>query len=422
MDRGILATTGSERERSHIMRSLSKGLILQWEAAERLGLSVRQVKRLLRRWRADGDAGLVSRQRGRVSPRRLDEVRRARIEDLLRTRYPDFGATLAAEKLGERDGIEVSRETVRRIQIALGLARKRRRRAARIHSPRERRPRFGELIQIDGSPHDWFEGRGPRSTLIVFIDDATGRLTALQFAPAETTKAYLAALRVHVLAHGVPLAFYSDRHGIFRINAKEAASGDGLTEFGRVAERLRVELIQATTPQAKGRVERANQTLQDRLIKEMRLAGVCDLAGAQAFAQGFIAQWNAKFARPPRESADAHRPWAKDAAALDEALARREERTLSKALTFSSGGKLYCVKTSGPGTALRGACVTLLHFQDGGMRIDYKNRSLPYTHFKTNPGPDPAEDEKTLDARMAEIIAPGPARPQPQATCPQGRG
>jgi transposase len=404
------------------MRALSKGLLRQQEAAERLDLSVRQVKRLMRRWRALGDAGLVSRQRGRPSAQRMEASKRARIEELLRVKYPDFGATLAAEKLSEREGIEVSRETVRRIQMDLGLARARRRRSARVHSPRERRPRFGELIQIDGSPHDWFEGRGPRCTLIVFIDDATSRLTALQFAPVETTKAYLSALRAHVLAHGVPLAFYSDRHGIFRVNAKEAESGDGYTEFGRVAERLRIELIQATTPQAKGRVERANQTLQDRLIKEMRLRGVSDMAGAQAFSREFIELWNAKFANPPLQAADAHRPWTKDAEALDEALARREERVLSKALTFSVGGKVYCVKTNGPGTALRGARITLLHFQDGAMRIDYKNRSLPYTHFKTNPGPGPAEDEKTLEARMAEIIATNSAKPQAPTVSPQGRG
>jgi transposase len=419
---GLLAMSASERERVHVMRGLAKGVLLQRDAAERLGLSVRHVKRLLGRWLMLGDAGLISRQRGRPSPRRLAASKRARIEDLLRAKYPDFGATLAAEKLSEREGIEVSRETVRRIQIDLGLARARRRRSGRVHSPRERRPRFGELIQIDGSPHDWFEGRGPRCTLIVFIDDATSRLTGLQFAPAETTKAYLSALRAHVLAHGVPLAFYSDRHGIFRINAKEAASGDGFTEFGRVAERLRIELIQATTPQAKGRVERANQTLQDRLIKEMRLRGIGDIAGAQAFVDEFIGLWNAKFARPSLNTADAHRPWTKDLEALDEALARREERTLSKALTFSAGGKLYCVKTSGPGTALRGARVTLLHFQDGALRIDYKNRSLPYTHFKTNPGPDPAEDEKTLDARMAKVVAARSTRPQAQPNSPQGRG
>ena len=242
------------------------------------------------------------------------------------------------------------------------------------------------------------------------------------FAPSETTKAYLGGLRAHVLAHGVPLAFYSDRHGIFRINAKEAASGDGLTEFGRVAERLRIELIQATTPQAKGRVERANLTLQDRLIKEMRLRGICDIAGAQAFADEFIALWNAKFARPPATGADAHRPWTKDAAALDEALARRQERVLSTALTFSVGGKVYCVRTNGPGTALRGARVTLLHFQDGAMRVDYKSRSLPYTHFKTNPGPDPAEDEKTIDARMAQIVKARSLETAEQTARPPGRG
>jgi hypothetical protein len=180
-----------------------------------------------------------------VSPRRLAASKRAEIEELLRSKYPDFGATFAAEKLFELNGIKVSRETVRRIQLSLGLARARRRRAGRVHSPRERRPRFGELIQIDGSPHDWFEGRGPHCTLIVFIDDATSRLTALHFAPTETTKAYICALRTHILSHGAPLAFYSDRHGVFQVNAKEAQSGDGYTEFGRVAERLDIELIPA---------------------------------------------------------------------------------------------------------------------------------------------------------------------------------
>ena len=422
LDLGLLAMSASERERLYVVVALSKGRLLQREAAERLGLSVRQIKRLVRAWRRDGDAGLISRQRGRASPRRLEASKRARIEELLRAKYPDFGATLAAEKLRELNGVEVSRETVRRIQIDLGLARTRRRRSVRVRSPRLRRPRFGELIQIDGSPHDWFEGRGPRCTLIVFIDDATSRLTALQFAPAETTRAYLSALRAHLLAHGVPLAFYSDRHGIFRINAKEVASGDGLTEFGRVAERLRIELIQASTPQAKGRVERANQTLQDRLIKEMRLSGISNIADAQAFADAFIETWNAKFVRPPLDEADAHWPWTKGSVALDEALARREERTLSKALTFSAAGKVYCVRTSGPGTALRGARVTLLHFQDGTMRVDYKNRSLPYTHFKTNPAPDPAEDDKTLDARMADIVATRSASPQAQPVSLQGRG
>ncbi len=217
----------------------------------------------------------------------------------MKERYEGFGPTLAAEKLLERDGIVVSAETVRRLQIGLKLWRPKTRRAKRVFQLRERRSRFGELVQIDGSQHDWFEGRGPRCTLIVFIDDATGRLTSLRFAPVESGLAYLEALRDQVLTHGCPLAFYSDRHGIFRVNAKDAQSGDGKTEFGRVPERLEIGLINALTPQAKGRVERANQTLQDRLVKEMRLRNLCSIAEAQAYLPEFILEWNEKFGVEP---------------------------------------------------------------------------------------------------------------------------
>ena len=172
--------SGSERERACLVRQAVEGRLGQREASERLGIGVRQFKRLVRCWRCDGDAGLVSRRRGRPSHRRMSEALRDQIGGLLKEKYVDFGATLAAEKLLELDGIKVSAETVRRIQIGLGLWRPKTRRARRVFQLRERRPRFGELVQIDGSPHDWFEGRGPRCTLIVFIDDATGRLTRLQ--------------------------------------------------------------------------------------------------------------------------------------------------------------------------------------------------------------------------------------------------
>jgi transposase len=400
-----LTMSGSERERLEVVGRLLRGELSQARAGELLGIGVRQVKRLLRGYRREGAGGLVSRRRGRPSNNRLDAARLAAIEAALMTRYCDFGATLASEKLREIEGVWVSKETVRQIQIRLGLWRPRRRGAKKIFQIRERRPRFGELIQIDGSPHDWFEGRGPRCTLIVFIDDATGRLTRLQFAPAETTKAYLQALEAHVLAHGLPLAFYSDRHGIFRVNAKEAQGGDGFTEFGRVLERLRIELIHATTPQAKGRVERANQTLQDRLIKEMRLAAVSSIEEAQAFADGFLERWNKRFAVAPRLAEDAHRRWSSSRADLAEALARREERTLSKALTFSAGATRYAVKTQGPGTALRGAKITLLHMLDGTMRVRFKDRDLAVTPFKTLPVPPPLEDDKTLDARLDAVMA-----------------
>jgi transposase len=397
--------SGSERERAWLVRQAVEGRLGQREASERLGIGVRQFKRLVRCWRCDGDAGLVSRQRGRPSHRRMSEALRDRIGGLLKEKYVDFGATLAAEKLLELDGVKVSAETVRRIQIGVGLWRPKSRRARRVFQLRERRPRFGELVQIDGSPHDWFEGRGPRCTLIVFIDDATSRLTALRFAPVESSKAYLDTLRDQVLAHGLPLAFYSDRHGIFRVNAKDAEGGDGKTEFGRVVERLEIGLINALTPQAKGRVERANQTLQDRLIKEMRLRNIDSMEAAQAFLPAFMLTWNQRFAVEPRDDNPAHRPWTRTEDELDLALARREERTLSKALTFSYGGTKYCVKTSGPGTAMRGAKVLVHHFTDGRLRVTYKDRALALTAYGTYPVPAAAVDEKTLDARVDAIVA-----------------
>jgi transposase len=394
-----------ERERSHLVRQTRAKQLSQRQASERLGIGVRQFKRLVRSWRQHGDAGLVSRQRGIPSNNRLSPSERERIAELLRDKYADFGPTLAVEKLLEREAIAVSVETVRQMQIGMDLWHPKRRRAKRVFQLRERRPRFGELIQIDGSPHAWFEDRGPRCTLIVFIDDATSRLTALHFAPSETTRAYLTALRSHVLAFGCPLAIYSDRHGIFRVNAKDAASGDGKTEFGRVAERLAIEPIHALTPQAKGRVERANQTLQDRLVKEMRLRGIATIAEAEAYLPEFMAAWNRKFAVNPRDASSAHRPWAGSAADLDAVLARREERVLSKALTFRAGGSMYCVKTAGPGTALRGARVTLHHHQDGTMRVHYKDRVLACTAYKKLPVASVAEDEKTIDARVDQLVA-----------------
>jgi transposase len=416
MSRGVLSMSGEERDRAFLVREATACRLGQREASERLGIGVRQFKRLVRAWKEDSDAGLVSRQRGRPSNNRLNDEQRSRISTLLGdTIYRGFGVTLMAETLREREGVNVSAETIRQMQMGLGLWRPKARRAKRVFQIRERRPRFGELIQIDGSPHDWFEGRGLRCTLIVFIDDATNRLTASRFTPSETTRAYLETVRAHVLAHGVPLAFYSDRHGIFRVNAKDAQSGDGKTEFGRVAERLGIEPIHARTPQAKGRVERANQTLQDRLVKEMRFQNVSSIEEANMYLPAFIERWNKRFSVNPRNEATAHWPWTNTPEALDDALARREERILSKALTFSSAGTKYCVRTSGPGTALRGAKVSLLHFVAGGMSVHYKDRVLQVTAYGRYPVPDPAEDEKTIDVRLDAVIAARRALADPSA-------
>jgi transposase len=405
--------SAKERDRAHLIRQVSDRGMRQRRAAELLGLGVRQVKRLVLAYRRFGDRGLVSGRRGKPSNNRLAAETVSRMERALRERYADFGPTFAAEKLGEHEGLAVSVETVRQTQIRLALWQPKRRRQKRVHQARERRQRFGELIQLDGSVHDWLEERGPRMTLIVFIDDATGRLTALHFAPAETTRAYVETLRSHVLAHGVPLAFYSDRHGIFRVNAKELETSDGLTAFNRVTERLAITQICATTPQAKGRVERANQTLQDRLIKEMRLAGIRDMAAAQAFLPAFMARHNAKFAVAPKSAEDAHKPWVAGAEALDAALATHEARTLSKALTFSAGGAIHCIKTTGAGIALRGAKVTVRRYLDGRMDVLFKDRILPYTTVRKLACVSQIEDDKTIDARLDHVIARNNGRATP---------
>jgi transposase len=411
VDGDVVAMSAKERDRAHVIRQVADRRMRQGRAAELLGVGLRQIKRLVASYRRRGDRGLVSGRRGKPSNNRLAVAVVARMEAALRERYADFGATLAAEKLNEHEGIAVSAETVRQIQIRLGLWQPRRRRAKRVFQVRERRARFGELIQVDGSHHDWFEGRGRRCALIVFIDDATGRLTGLRFAEAETTRGYLELLRSHIVAHGLPLALYSDRHGIFRVNAKAVESGDGLTELGRVVGRLGIEQICATTPQAKGRVERANQTLQDRLVKEMRLAGISARAAAEGFLPGFMARYNAQFAVAPRVAEDAHRPWSAGPAALDAALARHEERTLSKALTFSAGGAVHCIKTREAGIAFRGARVTARHYLDGRMDVVFKDRILPYTTVRKLPQAASIEDDKTLDARLDAIAA--RQRPEP---------
>jgi transposase len=399
--------SAKERDRAAVIRRVAAGEMGQARAAEVLSLGVRQVKRLVARHRVEGDAGLISARRGKPSNNRLETDKRQRIEAALKERYPDFGATLAAEKLAEHEGITVSVETVRQLQIALKLWRPKARRKRRVFQSRERRPRFGELVQIDGSPHAWLEDRGPRATLLVFIDDATGRLTDLRFVPAETTKGYLQGLRAHVAAHGVPLALYSDRHGIFRLNAKGVDRGDGLTAFGRVAARLGIEQICALTPQAKGRVERANQTLQDRLVKDLRLAGISDLTAAEQFLPDFIARYNARFAVPPASPEDAHRPWTAGPEALEVALAGHEERVLSKALTFRFESAMYCVNTKGPGMALRGAKVTVRRYLDGRVDAIRKGRVLELTVVRGLPQVAVVADEKTLDAHLDAVIGRG---------------
>ena len=295
---------------------------------------------------------------------------------LIRERYVDFGPTLAHEKLVEAHGFGVSVETVRQWMIEAELWRVKPRRVMRVHQRRPRRACLGELVQADGSDHAWFEDRGSRCALIVFVDDATSRLLALRFVPSESTGAYMRTLRGHFKAHGRPVALYTDRHGIFRVNQGEG--GGGPAQFTRALRTLDIEPIHAHSPQAKGRVERANGTLQDRLVKELRLRGIDDIETANAFLPTFMADYNARFAVEPASALDAHRPVLHSEAELDLIFSLHATRKISKNLTFQYARREYQPAVPTPAYGLRGATVTVCEGFDGTVTVLRGGRALPH--------------------------------------------
>lgn len=383
-----------EIDRLGVIKAVADWRLPQSEAAGQLGLCVRQVKRLLRRYRDQGPTGLISGHRGRRANNTLAAMLRREILDLVQTRYIDFGPTLAHEKLLEVHGYRLSVETLRQWMIADGLWQAKRRKSARIHPRRPRRSCLGELVQIDGSPHDWLEDRGPRCTLIVFIDDASSRLLALRFAPTETTQAYMETLRDYLAQHGRPVAFYSDKHSIFRINHPDH-EGE-LTQFSRALRTLDIEPIHANTPQAKGRVERANQTLQDRLVKELRLRSINSIQAANAFLAEFITDYNQRFAVTPQSTMDAHRPVLHTAEALGQILCLHYTRKLSKNLALQFKNRHYQLQGQGHGYRLRGARVTLCEAFDGPITLLHQGHVLPYLILAEGLPPIALDDEKSL--------------------------
>jgi len=373
----------SQRElsRLEVFQQLQQKRLRQRQAAERLGLSVRQVIRLAQAFRREGAAALVSRRRGRPSNNRLAEALLSTARSLLRERYHDFGPTLAHEKLSEEHGLRLSVESVRRLMIADGLWRARKAPKLVIHQLRERRASLGEPVQLDGSPHDWFEGRSPRCVLLNFVDDATSRLMHLSFVECESTFNYFAAVRAYILGHGKPRAFYSDKLGVFRVNMPNPVSGTGLTQFGRAMKELSIELLCAHSPQAKGRVERANQTLQDRLVKELRLRAISSAEEANAYLPEFIRDYNRRFAVAPRSAEDAHRPLGAGED-LGRILSWCEQRVLSKNLTLSYAGRVYQIKTERAAYTMRGARVEVREAAGGEVRLEYKGQALPFQLYQ----------------------------------------
>lgn len=372
----------SERElnRVEVLGQIVQGRMTAKTAANLLGLSRRQVHRLLERFRSEGPAAIRHKARGRASNNRIDPAVRAFAVTLVKEHYADFGPTLAAEKLGEEHGLKVSRETLRKWMQDAGiwLSRKQRR---TFHQPRLRRECYGELIQIDGSDHRWFEDRGPPCTLLVFIDDATSTLMHLEFVTSESTFSYFGALERYLVAHGRPVAFYSDKHTVFRVAQQGAKAGHGMTQFGRALNGLNIEILCANSSQAKGRVERANRTLQDRLVKELRLAGISGMDAANALLPAFMDRYNAKFAKTPRRPDNLHRALNVEPDRLRDVLCLRDERYVGRQLAFSYDRRRIILEENEITRGLPGKYVDSYEYPDGRLEFRWKGVPLPYSVF-----------------------------------------
>lgn len=376
--RDIIVMRISELKRLKAVQSAMEGQVTQKAAATMLGLSERQVRRLVRDVRKRGERGVIHALRGRPSNRRIPEGTRKQALSLYQSHYPDFGPTLATEKLSERDGITISDETLRKWLIEEGLWKKRRKRS--VH--REWRPRkecFGQMIQIDGSHHAWLEGRGPDLALMGYIDDATSTVSG-RFYDYEGTLPAMDSFQRYVKKYGLPMSVYVDKHTTYKSTKKERKWDDveSLSQFERALEELGVEVIHALSPQAKGRIERLFGVLQDRLVKEMRLKSIKTKEEANAFLQEYLPRYNKRFKVCPAHEADVHvkLPRSID---LNKYLCIKKERTIRNDNTIALNGRLYQLEKGG------GKKVMVEERLDGSLHMISKGISLKYREITQRP-------------------------------------
>lgn len=408
-----------ERERLEVFSRVKRGELALAKAAQLVYLSYRQAKRVYRRYRQQGDAGLVHRLRGQASNRKTDDQRRQAILSRYRERYADFGPTLAMEYL-RREGLPVGVETLRRWLLAEGLWNPKRRRSTHRRW-RARREHVGEMVQMDGSEHDWFEGRGERAVLMVMIDDATNR-TYARFYPSETTAAAFDVFGRYVQRYGVPRALYVDKDSIYRTTrsataAEELAAEPAKTQFGRAMSELRVELILAHSPQAKGRVERRHGVFQDRLVKALRLENIQERESANAYLeQAFLPELNGRFTVPAKRSADLHRRLDRDVD-LDRVLSFQEERVVQKDWTLRWRNRWFQLTAANQGLALVGRRVLICEQLDGRIRLCFQERELTWRELAERPS---AVKDQSTDAEPNQGSKPrcGPDARKPAANHP----
>jgi transposase len=370
-----------ELQRVAVISSCVKGELACARAAELLDLTPRQIKRLKARYRQGSAAALAHASRGRPSHRRLPDAVREQILRLARSTYVGFNDHHLCEKLVEREGLSLSRETLRRLLRKQGLGPPRKRRAPAHRQRRVRSARLGELVQLDGSPHDWLEGRGPRLTALGMQDDATGKILAARFFSSETAFGYLCLLRHLLRRHGLPLAFYGDRSGVFVRNDDNWTVEEQLagirqpTQFGRALQQLGITFIAARSPQAKGRVERLWGVLQDRLTSELRLAQADDIDSANTVLRKFIADYNRRFARQPRERQTAWRPVPES---LERICCFMHERIVSNDNVVQWEGRRFQIPQQARRFSFAGAKVQIYQALNGRLSFYYGDTRLEH--------------------------------------------
>lgn len=391
MDTEVTLTV-REQKRLFVITEVLAGRWTAAQAAAKLELSLRQMRRLLAAYRRDGPAGLVHGNRGRPSPRCLPSDLRQQVVELARSAYADYNDHHLADVLAEDHNIQVSRSSVRRLRREAGFASPRKKRPPHHRSWRPRRPQPGMLLQLDGSHHAWLEGRGPELCLIAAVDDATGEIPWALFRPEEDAAGYFMLLRHISRTHGLPLALYADRHTIFQ-SPKKASISEQLaghpprSQFGRLLDQLAIQLIPAHSPQAKGRIERLFGTLQDRLVKALRQARASSLEDANQVLQRFLPTYNSRFAVPPAQPQSAYRPWP---AGLqpDTVFCFKHERVVANDNTISFNGHRLPI-APGPSRCSHAHCrVEVRQHLNGQLLVCYQGS--PLARFKPlHPGPPP---------------------------------
>ncbi|OGW24528.1 MAG: hypothetical protein A2X59_02315 [Nitrospirae bacterium GWC2_42_7] len=375
----IFEMSQRELKRLHVIHNVLERELKQADAAEVLSLSDRQIRRIIKQVRKEGDSGVINKARGKPSNSSLPKKIKDKAIELYRKKYEGFGPTLASEKLLELDGLSVNDETLRRWLVSSGDW-ERARKSRKHRQWRPRRPCFGEMVQIDGSHHDWFEGRGPKCVLMGYIDDATGKVYA-RFYDYEGTIPAMDSFKRYSKKYGIPASVYLDKHTTYKSPGKKTLMYDEelLSQFQRSMKELEVKVKHAHSPQAKGRIERLFRTFQDRVVKEMRLEGIKTVEEANRFLTGYLPKYNRKFTVKPNEKADLHRPVPKGLN-LDSILCIKEERVLRNDFTIAYEGKLYQITDN-----VKADKVIVQERINGTMAITHEGTILKFKEITERP-------------------------------------